>query len=61
MPRKGPDTAEDYARGRKRAAANHVAKTRLALRYPDEFRELYREELDKRGLIDHPVVAGPVS
>lgn len=56
MPRRGPDTAEDRARGRKRAAAFSTAQSRLAERHRDEFTELYREELVKRGLVDHPAV-----
>jgi len=57
MPRKGGvDTEHDRSRARKRAAAHSTARTRLALRHVDEYRELLRDELDKRGLVDHPVV-----
>jgi hypothetical protein len=56
MPRKDGHTTEDRSRARKRAAAHSTAKTRLALHHVDEYRAILREELDKRGLVDHPVV-----
>lgn len=57
MPRRDGKNDDDKARATKRAAAHSTALGRLAYRNHQEFLELYREELAKRGLDDHPLVA----
>jgi hypothetical protein len=54
MRRDRPDTSDDRARAKRRAAAYASAMRTVAANHRDEFLAAYRTELQSRGLADHP-------